>query len=392
MILMGRRIWIGGRFVPARITIEDGIIARVEPYEKDERGEAIDCGEERLVPGFIDLHTHGAYGFDTDDGDPEGLRRWAQKLPEEGVTSFLPTAAVQSPQVLMKALSAVDAAVCRQERDEPEGEAQILGAHLEGPCLSLAFAGAQDKKEIHPLSEEELEQYQEAAGGRIRRITLAPEEDQDFRLTRFCSLRGITVSLGHSQADYQRVLMAAANGASSVTHVYNGMSGFHHRSPGMVGAALTIPDLYGEIICDGLHCHPAALGLFFQAKGGNTSIMITDSLSVKGCRPGDEGRLGKQMVVMGDDGLGRLKDSQVIAGSTLFMNQGLRLLVEQAGVPFGWALNSCTLNPARCLGLEHRKGRIAAGCDGDLVLLGGDYRVLRAWCRGKEVPMGQKSR
>ena len=384
MILQGERVWIGGQFTKARITVENGMITRIDRYEKDD-ARAVDCKRNRLVPGFLDIHTHGAYGVDTNDGDAEGLSRWAAGILWEGVTSFLPTAAVQEREGLKRALSSVAQAARKQEKTGSSGrEAQILGIHLEGPCLSPDFGGAQEKGQIRSLAAEEFLRLQDAAEGRIRRITLAPEADEDFRLTRLCSGSGVSVSMGHSGADYEQVLLAAANGASCVTHVYNGMDRFHHRRPGIVGAALGISDLYGEIICDGLHCHPAALNLFFQAKGRHFGIMVTDSLSVKGCKPGAEGRLGEQAVVLGGDGLARLKDSTVIAGSTLAMNQGLKFLVEEAGVPFDAALNSCTLNPARYLGLESRKGRIAAGCDGDLVLLGEDYQVLRVWRGGVE--------
>ena len=189
--------------------------------------------------------------------------------------------------------------------------------------------------------------------------------------------------MGHSAADYERVLLAVSNGASCVTHVYNAMTGFHHRSPGLAGAVLRIPELYGEIICDGLHCRPEAVRMFFEAKGKHFGIMVTDSLSVKGCSRGTEGRLGGQKEVMGEDGLAYLKGGQVIAGSTLRMNQGLRFLVEEALVPMEYALNACTVNPARLLGIEKKKGRIAAGCDADLVLIGDDYEVKQAWCRGR---------
>lgn len=385
-------MWIGGQFVRASLRIENGKILQVGRYEEGEKweGPCVDCGTDRLVPGFVDIHTHGAYGFDTDDGSAEGLGQWAKRLPLEGVTAFLPTTAVQSPSVLKAALENAAKAAKEQER-EKVGEkdwagAQILGVHMEGPFLSRDYAGAQAGDYMAPPSIEQLQEYQKAARGRIRCLTLAPEEDVDFTLTRYCCEAGIKVSMGHSGADWETALFAMANGASSMTHVFNAMTGFHHRSPGLAGAALSIPGLYGEIICDGLHCHPAALNAFFTAKGRDFGIMITDSLSVKGCPAGSQGRLGGHPVVMGEDGLARLRDSQVIAGSTLSMNRGLRFLVEEVMVPFAWALNACTINPARFLGLEGRKGRIGAGCDGDLVVLGEDYEVKRVWCRG--VPAG----
>ena len=392
MVIRGERVWLGGQFVKASLKIENGRILKVGRYEDGEQWAKkeglIDCGRDCLIPGLIDIHTHGAFGFDTDDGLRDGLKQWAGKLPLEGVTAFLPTTAAQTPAVLKTALENVSAGIRAQEKEKRSPAwpgAQILGVHMEGPFLSRDYAGAQAGNSIALPSIEQFQEYQKAAGGRIRCLTLAPEEDGDFALTRYCSESGVVVSMGHSAADYETALLATANGASSMTHVFNAMTGFHHRRPGLTGAALRIPDLYGEIICDGLHCHPSALNAFFAAKGKNFGIMVTDSLSVKGCPVGTEGRLGGQPVVMREDGLARLKDSQTIAGSTLSMNQGLKLLVEEAMVPFECALNACTINPARLLGIERQKGQIMAGCDADLVLLGAEYKVKRVWCRGEEM-------
>ena len=179
--------------------------------------------------------------------------------------------------------------------------------------------------------------------------------------------------------------MGAANGASSMTHVYNAMSPYHHRKPGMVGAAFRLRDLYGEIICDGCHSHLAAVNNFFAAKGRDHVIMVTDSLRAKHCPPGGNYQLGGHDIEIGEDGLARLAGTDTIAGSTLRMNRGLRILAEEAQVPFDAAVNSCTLNPARCLGVDDRKGRIAAGCDADLAVLDSDYEVLETWCRGAKI-------
>ena len=177
--------------------------------------------------------------------------------------------------------------------------------------------------------------------------------------------------------------MGIANGATSMTHVYNGMTAYHHRKPGLVGTAFRVRDIYGEIICDGCHSHLAALNNYFQAKGRDRAIMVTDSLRAKYCPPGGGYQLGGHDIVIGEDGLARLAGTDTIAGSTLHMNKGLQILVEEAMIPFDAAVNSCTLNPARCLGVDDRKGRIVAGCDADLVVLEDDYEVFQTYCRGK---------
>ena len=378
MIIQSKRIWIAGQFIAAQLEIQEGKILRVLPYGSRQADE--DCGNDRIVPGFIDIHTHGAYNFDTNDGEPEGLREWMRRIPEEGVTSILPTTVTQMPDVLEKAVANV-AAVAREGY---EG-AEMLGIHFEGPYLDMEYKGAQPPEAIAKATVEQFKRYQEAAEGMIKYITLAPEHDEDFALTRYCSQNGVVVSMGHSSATYEQALLGIANGATSMTHVYNGMTLYHHRKPGLVGTALRVRDIYGEVICDGCHSHLAALNNFFTAKGRDYSIMISDSLRAKHCPPGGAYQLGGHDIEIGEDGLARLKGTETIAGSTLFLNRGLKILVEEAMVPFDAALNSCTINPARCLGVDDRKGRIAAGLDADLVRLADDYGVLQTWCRGAKM-------
>ena len=377
MRVQGKRIWIAGQFMPAQLEIKNGTIEEVLPYGSGEA--AVDWGELRVFPGFIDIHTHGAYGYDTNDGTPEGLKDWVRRIPQEGVTSILPTTVTQMPDVLERAVANV-AAVVR----ETVGVcgAEILGIHFEGPYLDMKYKGAQPPEAIAVPSVEQFKRYQEAAEGLIKYITLAPEHDPDWALTRYCAAHGVVVSMGHSNASFEDALMGAANGASSMTHVYNAMSPYHHRKPGLVGAAFRLRDLYGELICDGCHSHLAAVNNFFAAKGRDHVIMVTDSLRAKHCPPGGSYQLGGHDIEIGEDGLARLKGTDTIAGSTLRMNKGLKILVEEAQIPLDTAVNSCTLNPARCLGVDGRKGRIAAGCDADLAVLDGDYEVIETWCRG----------
>ncbi len=326
----------------------------------------------------MDIHTHGAYGFDTNDGQPEGLREWMRRIPEEGVTSILPTTVTQMPDVLKSAVANV-----AQVAEEGYEGAQILGIHFEGPYLDMDYKGAQPPEAIARASVEQFKEYQEAAKGMIRYITLAPELDQDFALTRYCRETGVVVSMGHSAAAYEQSLMGIANGATSMTHVYNGMTPYHHRKQGLVNTAFRVREIYGEIICDGCHSDVNALNNFFTLKGRDFSIMVSDSLRAKHCPPGGDYFLGGHPIEIGEDGLARLKGTDTIAGSTLYMNRGLKILVEEAQVPFDAALNSCTANPARCLGVDRQKGYLRAGYDADMVVLGDDYQVVQTYCRGK---------
>ena len=375
MVLQSRRVWLAGQFVPAQLEVADGKIVNVYPFGT--KTADVDYGNKRIVPGFIDVHTHGAYGFDTNDGEPEGLRDWMRRIPEEGVTSILPTTVTQMPEVLTKAVANVAKVV-----EEGYEGAEILGIHFEGPYLDMEYKGAQPPEAIAKPTVEQFKMYQEAAHGMIKYITMAPEHDPEFALTKYCSQNGVVVSMGHSSASYEQALMGIANGAMSMTHVYNGMTPYHHRKPGLVGTALRVRDIYGEIICDGCHSHLAALNNFFIAKGRDYSIMISDSLRAKHCPPGGNYELGGHPIEMGEDGLARLKGTDTIAGSTLNINKGLRILVEEAMVPFDAALNSCTINPARVLRVDDRKGKLTAGYDADIVVLEDDYAVAQTYCKG----------
>ena len=375
MVLQSRRVWLAGQFVPAQLEVADGKIVNVYPFGT--KTADVDYGNKRIVPGFIDVHTHGAYGFDTNDGEPEGLRDWMRRIPEEGVTSILPTTVTQMPEVLTKAVANVAKVV-----EEGYEGAEILGIHFEGPYLDMEYKGAQPPEAIAKPTVEQFKMYQEAAHGMIKYITMAPEHDPEFALTKYCSQNGVVVSMGHSSASYEQALMGIANGAMSMTHVYNGMTPYHHRKPGLVGTALRVRDIYGEIICDGCHSHLAALNNFFIAKGRDYSIMISDSLRAKHCPPGGNYELGGHPIEIGEDGLARLKGTDTIAGSTLNINKGLRILVEEAMVPFDAALNSCTINPARVLRVDDRKGKLTAGYDADLVVLEDDYAVAQTYCKG----------
>lgn len=382
MIIQSRNVWIADQFIEAQIETEDGRIIGVHPYGTKDVDR--DYGENRILPGFIDIHCHGAFGFDTNDAEEEGLRYWVRNIVNEGVTALLPTTITQSEEVLTAALKNVAKVV----NDGYEG-AEILGVHFEGPYLDMVYKGAQPEQHIAKPSVQQFKKYQKAANGLIKYITMATEVDENFELTHYCTGHGVVVSIGHSGATYEQAVMGHANGARSMTHVYNGMTPFNHRANGLVGAAYRIQGMYGEIICDGNHSTPAALHQFFSAKGADHGIMVTDALMAKGSPAGSKFLFGGNEIEIYPDGSAHLTSTKGLAGSTLRVNDGLRILIEKALVPVEVAINSCTKNPAACLRIDNRKGSIGVGLDADLVVLDRDYQVLQTYCRGKEMLEGQ---
>lgn len=385
MIIQSKRIYMEGSFIKAAIEIKDKKIHRFHSY-----GSVVpdvDYGDKRIVPGFIDIHCHGAYGWDTNEASPEGLRRWARLLPKEGVTGFCPTTVTQEKEVLIPALDNVRAV--KKAFTPGKDGADILGIHFEGPYINPKFGGAQPGQAIRLPSALEFEEYRRASGDNIKIITLASEMDKDHQLIGYCARSNIRVSLGHTGATYEEAVLAAANGAVSVTHTFNAQTPFLHRENGVAGAALRLKDLYSEIICDGIHSTPETLHIFFASKDRSKAIMVTDSLLCKGCNT-DAASLenvylfGGNPIKLMEDGLPHLADhpDHPLAGSVLFMNQGLKNLVEKAMVPFDSALNSCTINPASMLGLNDHIGKLNAGYDADIVVLNDDYSVYKTYCKG----------
>lgn len=376
MIIQSTRVWESGQFIKAQLEIEDSKIVNV--YNYGTKPVDKDYGDLRIVPGFIDVHTHGAYGFDTNDANEEGLRNWMKNIVKEGVTGICPTTITQSHEVLSNAVKNVAKVV-----DDGYEGAEILGIHFEGPYLDMVKKGAQPEQYIVAPSVEEFKEYQKDANGLIKIITMATELDKDFELTKYCASTGVNVSIGHSNATYDEAIMAVANGARGMTHIYNGMSAFNHRENGLVGAAFRFKDVFGEVICDGNHSTLASLNILFTSKERDKTIMITDSLLGKGFEAGTKFLFGGNEVEIYPDGSAHLTSTKGLAGSTLKVNEGLKILVEKALVPFDAALNSCTCNPAKYLKIDDHKGYLYAGYDADIVVLNDDYSVAETYCKGK---------
>lgn len=341
-------------------------------------GEAVrslDAGRGHLLPGFIDLHVHGAVGHEVMDASPEGLRAMAHCFAQHGVSGFLPTTWTASPETTLRALDAIAGV-----KGTVAGGASILGAHLEGPYLNVAKCGAQDPRYIRLADPKETGTLLDR--GIIRLVALAPEYAENLRFIDECVRQGVTVSLAHTGATYEQALEAVERGASQATHAFNAMTAFGHRELGVAGAMLALPQLRAELIADTVHVHPAAMRVLVAAKGAAGVILVTDAIRAAGMPDGDYHIDSRTVTVR--DGAVRLPDG-TLAGSVLTMDVALRNIAAATGVPLRELWPMTSLNAARAIGLSAAKGSLEVGKDADLVLLDDQFHVLLTMAQGAVV-------
>jgi N-acetylglucosamine-6-phosphate deacetylase len=320
-----------------------------------------------LVPGLIDLQCNGLRGYDVLDGTTTTLAGLAAILPSYGCTAVLPTLVSSMPEVLLQGVAAIAACVAA-----PPPGAVVLGTHQEGPWLSPAFHGAHLAANLRPFDHVEWEAIRAAARDTVRLVTLAPEVTGNHDAVAAVVAAGAVASLGHSGADYDEARGAVTAGARMATHLFNAMTPFLHRAPGLPGAALDLPDLIPSLIPDGHHIHPAAIRLAVRARGPHGLVIITDSVPVAGLPPGQYAWQDRE--VHWDGETVRLPGGG-LAGSGLTPIGALRRYVHFTGLDLHQALPAMTSTPARLLRIERERGSIVPGARADLILLTPDLNV-----------------
>ncbi len=337
---------------------EVGAMSGFRPLPDDEE---VITAATTVIPGFIDVHSHGGYGFDCMDASPDELDAMVRQMTaREGITSYFCTTMTQSYGQIEEAMKAINAAA--------EKNPVIQGVHVEGPFVSARYKGAQNEAFLHKPDAQALARWNRLSGNRIRLVTYAPEEaSPDFE--DWCLANGIVPSAGHSCAGYD---LLCRSKASHVTHLYNAQLGLNHREPGVTGYGLLTDGVTAELICDGIHIRPEMIRLAHKVKGSRGIELITDSMRAKGM-PDGKSELGGQTVYV-ENGTARLEDG-TIAGSVLTYIQAFRNIMEFAGVSMEDAVRMSSVNQAREFGLT-RKGAVAAGKDADLVLLDGSCQLI----------------
>lgn len=338
---------------------------------------------EVVLPGFIDMHIHGAGGSDAMDGTEEAVAHMAAILPREGTTSFLPTTMTQSPRNIEQALHTIDQ---YSQSDNIPGRADVIGIHLEGPFVNPSKAGAQPVQYIMNPDLQLFKKWEELSGNSIKQVTLAPEEPGGRELVEYLNEKGIIPSIGHTGATYQEAMEAISLGASQATHLFNQMTGLHHRDIGAAGASLMNDAIYAELIVDGIHVSPEMVKLSLKLKGVDRTILITDAMRAKGLSDGKYDLGGQDVFVKGKEA--RLEDG-ALAGSILKMNDAIKNIITFTGCSLRDAVQMAAANPAKQLNIYDKKGSIAIGKDADIVILDDDYQVRTTICRGKIAYRGE---
>lgn len=356
------------------ILVEEGVIARVGRAIEAAGAQVVDAGGKLVAPGFIDVHIHGAAGAMCESGDAEQVRKISAALAGFGVTGFLATLATMPAAALRDAVAAVARAI------GTEPGARILGIHLEGPYLSPLRAGAQAVPFMRPPSLEEIDALQEIAGGRIRLVTIAPETEGALEVIGALRSRGITASIGHSNASTDQMLAGVRAGATHVTHLFNAMRELHHREPGPIGVGLTEDALSVELICDGHHLHPRIVDVVFRCKPDGKVVMVSDAVAALGLPDGPCEMFGVACVISG--GAVRLRDGGNLAGSCSSLDRAVRNVRGWLPhLPLERILRAASTAPAAAIG-EAGAGEIAEGKAADLVVLDNQLEVAAAVVRG----------
>ena len=381
MRITGGRVFCDGAFAAADLVIDGDRIAGVVSHGADLDGAAspdgvvVDASGCYVVPGFVDIHFHGCVGADLCDATDEAVRAIARHEASRGVTAVCPATMTYPEERLA---SVVDAAAAFAPAKD---EAALVGINMEGPFISPDKIGAQNPAYVQRADAAMLRRLQERAGGLVKLVDVAPEEPGALEFV--AEVAGeVRVSIAHTCTDYDTACEAFARGARHMTHLYNAMPGLHHRKPGPIAAAWETPEATVELICDGVHVHPAMARLTFALFGAERICLISDSMRACGLEDGTYDLGGQDVTVRGN--VATLADG-TIAGSVTDLAACVRHAVREMGVPLEDAVLAATLTPARAIGIDAERGSLEAGKVADMLVLDEDLNVKHVVLRGEQI-------
>jgi len=375
--LINGEVYLDHSFKQMTVGIKDGKIRLLDTGRLPDGAQVIDLAGKRIVPGFIDIHCHGAAGVDVNAATAEDLEKVCRAVARWGTTSWLASILTDTKEQTLRCIDEYN----RHKHMEHKG-ANLLGIHLEGPFLCSLYKGAMPEHLLKMPDMPLLEEYQNRAEGDIKYITVSPEVEGIVDDIPKMTELGMTVAIGHSGADYETSWQAINNGAKACTHTFNAMKLMHQHYPAIMGAVLE-SDIYCEAICDGRHLHPGVVRLLIKVKGLDRVIAITDSIMAAGL-PDGKYMLGVNNVIV-KDGDARLESDGTRAGSTLTQNIALKNLLEFTNRPLKDIIPLFTENPARLLNIYDRKGSIENGKDADLVVLDKNNDIADVFVAGKRI-------
>jgi N-acetylglucosamine-6-phosphate deacetylase len=380
LLHVGRALTPTAEITGAGILIRDGVIEELgvrEGMRLPDGAREIVADDKTAIPGFVDVHIHGAGGRDVMEGSPEALAGVAKTVARYGTTSFVATTVTASPDDTIRSVEGIARYISQQhETDDTRGE--VLGIHFEGPFLNPARRGVHPPEWLKLPSAELLDKFLQAAAGNAQILTIAPELLGAMPCIDAARNAGMVVAVGHTDATYEQTRAAIAHGVRHAVHVYNAMRPFSHRDSGVIGAVFTSPEVSAELIADGVHVDEAAMKVLLQAKGPEHTILISDGTSATGMPDGKYMLGNLEVTVIG--GICRNSEGK-LAGSTLTLDRALRNIVG-LGIPLAHAVRMLTLNPAALLGIEFKKGALRTGADADIVLLDEGLHLADVWVRG----------
>jgi N-acetylglucosamine-6-phosphate deacetylase len=348
------------------VLIDNGRVASVAPRSAAEvpnGAQRVDFGDGVLAPGLIDIHIHGGVGYDVMQNDDNSRAAFERFLVQHGVTSYYPTTVTASMNETLRALEYLARAVEQAEKSAAPQRARPLGIHLEGPFLSHLRRGVHPPEKLVTPDVKTFDRFWQAAQGRIRVMTIAPELPEALEVIAEANRRGVCVSIGHSDATLEQAKAGIAAGARHATHTFNAMRPLGHRDPGIAGEVLSNAAISADIIADGIHVHPTMVQVFLRAKGQDRAVLITDATAATGM-PEGQYMLGSLEVEVRD---GKCLHDGKLAGSVLTLDRAVRNAMEFAGLDLQQSVRLASLNPARTVKVD--RGLLQAGCAADLVAL-----------------------
>lgn len=373
MLLKNGKFVLPNRIVSGDALIIDGKIKKITENSNSLYENGIDLQGKYVVPGFIDVHIHGAYGADAMDGTVEALKTISSFVVKHGTTNFLATTLTSTKEILINVLKKV-AEVQNKELDG----ANIFGVHMEGPYFDVQYKGAQNEKYIKPAGVKEIEEFLAVKPGLVKLFSMSPKDDAALEAIKYLKSNGVVTSVGHSALYFDDIQRAIKAGLSHSTHTFNAMRGITHREPGVAGAVLNSDEINAEVIFDKIHVHPEAVRLMIRAKGVDKVVCITDAMSATGLPDGNY-KLGELDVYVKDD-QARLVSDNALAGSVLTLDKAFKNVIE-LGYSIFDAVKMTSTNAAKEFGLN--AGEVAEGKDADLVVLNPDYTVAMTMVKGK---------